>query len=181
MGVLILAMTGDNRTSSTPIPKIPPPRPQPPQNKFFLLLPPESIRRRSLPKGVRISREKSLIKKSISNGKLKRGGAMKHPNTIEVNGHLFVPRAFVTPTYCSHCRQFLFGLSAKTGVRCTECNMVAHTKCFEVIHVCQILSGISREAKLFIIIWYSLSREPYVKNRSNFNVTYTSKQVQFSE
>eukprot|EP00041_Stephanoeca_diplocostata_P029864 m.889930 g.889930 ORF g.889930 m.889930 type:complete len:300 (-) comp23647_c0_seq15:2918-3817(-) len=135
VGALLLRMISGNRVSANVLDTSRPPRPKPPNKNVNLSVPEiAQPRRPSLPKGVRIGREASLMKKSVSNGKLKRGGAMKHPTAIEVNNHCFVPRAFMTPTYCSHCRQFLFGLTAKAGVRCTECNMAAHSKCFGYVN-----------------------------------------------
>jgi hypothetical protein len=47
----------------------------------------------------------------------RRQGAMKRRKIHIVNNHKFYARFFRQPTYCAHCREFLWGLG-KQGYEC---------------------------------------------------------------
>ncbi|KAK3794161.1 hypothetical protein RRG08_062405 [Elysia crispata] len=61
-----------------------------------------------------------------------RRGAMKQQKVHEVKGHQFIAKFFRTPTYCSFCGEFLWGLN-KQGYQCQICNCAVHKKCHDKI------------------------------------------------
>jgi len=66
----------------------------------------------------------------------KRMGAVKRRKEHIVHGHRFVARFFKQPTFCAHCRDFMWGLG-KQGYECIACGMSMHKKCHEyVISAC---------------------------------------------
>ncbi|GFO42752.1 protein kinase c [Plakobranchus ocellatus] len=61
-----------------------------------------------------------------------RRGAMKQQKVHEVKGHQFIAKFFRSPTYCSFCTEFLWGLN-KQGYQCQICNCAVHKKCHDKI------------------------------------------------
>ncbi|XP_059150475.1 protein kinase C delta type-like isoform X2 [Physella acuta] len=61
-----------------------------------------------------------------------RRGAMKQQKVHEVKGHQFIAKFFRSPTYCSFCTEFLWGLN-KQGYQCQMCNCAVHKKCHDKI------------------------------------------------
>eukprot|EP01126_Amoeba_proteus_P061043 TRINITY_DN8153_c0_g1_i2.p1 TRINITY_DN8153_c0_g1~~TRINITY_DN8153_c0_g1_i2.p1 ORF type:complete len:206 (+),score=42.52 TRINITY_DN8153_c0_g1_i2:135-752(+) len=43
--------------------------------------------------------------------------------------HVFVATYFSSPTWCSYCGTFLWGVAHKQGYRCSLCQSIAHKKC----------------------------------------------------
>ncbi|XP_051931530.1 protein kinase C delta type-like [Hippocampus zosterae] len=62
----------------------------------------------------------------------KRRGAFKQPKLHLFKNHEFSATFFHQPTFCSVCRDFLWGLN-KQGYKCRQCNAAIHKKCIEKI------------------------------------------------
>uniref|UniRef100_A0A8C2ETA1 Protein kinase C n=1 Tax=Cyprinus carpio TaxID=7962 RepID=A0A8C2ETA1_CYPCA len=59
----------------------------------------------------------------------KRQGAVRR-RVHQVNGHKFMATYLRQPTYCSHCRDFIWGVLGKQGYQCQgECHELIITKC----------------------------------------------------
>lgn len=65
-----------------------------------------------------------------------RAGAMKRRNVHVVNEHRFQARFFRQPTFCGHCKDFLWGVG-RQGYECQLCLLTLHKKChLAVIGTC---------------------------------------------
>ncbi|XP_019715328.1 protein kinase C delta type-like [Hippocampus comes] len=62
----------------------------------------------------------------------RRRGAFKQPKLHVIKNHEFSATFFHQPTFCSVCRDFLWGLK-KQGYKCRQCNAAIHKKCIEKI------------------------------------------------
>uniref|UniRef100_A0A671VBM6 Protein kinase C n=1 Tax=Sparus aurata TaxID=8175 RepID=A0A671VBM6_SPAAU len=62
----------------------------------------------------------------------RRRGAFKQPKVHCIKNHEFTATFFGQPTFCSVCREFLWGLN-KQGYKCRQCNAAIHKKCIEII------------------------------------------------
>lgn len=84
----------------------------------------------------------------------------------QVNGHKFMATFLRQPTFCSHCREFIWGLG-KQGYQCQVCTCVVHKRCHQSVVTrcpgCKGGAGADREA---------VSEEPLVKGtgQQRFNV-----------
>uniref|UniRef100_A0A8C9YGF5 Protein kinase C n=1 Tax=Sander lucioperca TaxID=283035 RepID=A0A8C9YGF5_SANLU len=62
----------------------------------------------------------------------RRRGAFKQPKVHFIKNHEFTATFFGTPTFCSVCREFVWGLN-KQGYKCRQCNAAIHKKCIDKI------------------------------------------------
>lgn len=91
-----------------------------------------------------------------------RRGAIKKAKVENVKGHQMMARFFKQPTYCSVCKEFMWGLN-KQGYQCKECGIAVHKKCLGLI-----LSNCSKTAH----------RNPttqYIKERFKINLPHRFK------
>uniref|UniRef100_A0AAQ4QCQ3 Protein kinase C n=1 Tax=Gasterosteus aculeatus aculeatus TaxID=481459 RepID=A0AAQ4QCQ3_GASAC len=75
----------------------------------------------------------------------RRRGAVKQPKVHEIKNHEFTATFFNQPTFCSVCREFVWGLN-KQGYKCRQCNVAIHKRCIEkIIGRCTGTAANSRE------------------------------------
>uniref|UniRef100_A0A672YV75 Protein kinase C n=1 Tax=Sphaeramia orbicularis TaxID=375764 RepID=A0A672YV75_9TELE len=61
-----------------------------------------------------------------------RRGAIKQAKIHFIKNHEFIATFFRQPTFCSVCREFVWGLN-KQGYKCRQCNAAIHKKCIDKI------------------------------------------------
>ncbi|XP_051985628.1 protein kinase C delta type-like [Xyrauchen texanus] len=62
----------------------------------------------------------------------RRRGAIKQAKIHIIKNHEFIATFFRQPTFCSVCRDFVWGLN-KQGYKCRQCNAAIHKKCIDKI------------------------------------------------
>ncbi|XP_042358640.1 protein kinase C delta type-like [Plectropomus leopardus] len=77
----------------------------------------------------------------------RRRGAFKQPKIHVIKNHEFTATFFGQPTFCSVCREFVWGLN-KQGYKCRQCNAAIHKKCIDkIIGRCTGTATNSRDTK----------------------------------
>ncbi|KAI7795054.1 protein kinase C, delta b [Triplophysa rosa] len=75
----------------------------------------------------------------------RRRGAIKQAKVHFIKNHEFTATFFKQPTFCSVCRDFVWGLN-KQGYKCRQCNAAIHKKCIDkIIGRCTGTAANSRE------------------------------------
>uniref|UniRef100_A0A8D0CDS4 Protein kinase C n=1 Tax=Scleropages formosus TaxID=113540 RepID=A0A8D0CDS4_SCLFO len=75
----------------------------------------------------------------------RRRGAIKQAKIHNIKNHEFIATFFKQPTFCSVCREFVWGLN-KQGYKCRKCNAAIHKKCTDkVIARCTDTAANSRD------------------------------------
>lgn len=80
-------------------------------------------------------REKRVFKERESGIKGRRGAMRRRVH--QISGHKFMAVWLRQPTYCCHCREFIWGVFNKQGYQCQVCTCVVHKRChLEVVSQC---------------------------------------------
>ncbi|KAJ7420008.1 Protein kinase C delta type [Pitangus sulphuratus] len=75
---------------------------------------------------------KQSMKENEGTVTINRRGAIKQAKIHYIKNHEFIATFFGQPTFCSVCKEFVWGLN-KQGYKCRQCNAAIHKKCIDKI------------------------------------------------
>ena len=75
----------------------------------------------------------SLANQFNFNFSANRRRAVKRKNSHHIKGHKFTPKHFKYPTFCSHCKEYIWRIAANQGFQCQICLLSIHKRCHELV------------------------------------------------
>ncbi|XP_063715748.1 protein kinase C-like isoform X2 [Symsagittifera roscoffensis] len=59
--------------------------------------------------------------------------ALREKTSVHVKNHHFLPHFCHQPTFCAHCRDFIWGVVGNQGMKCSICGFVVHRRCHALV------------------------------------------------